>query len=95
MKAAKNIEGLNPLSSEDIEQNKFGEEEVKVNLLRTVEEYFTNEFGFRIDQVHQMDIKKVFRSRNKRSQILYVQFQESKPVSHIFRRSSMIKNNKH
>ena len=94
LKLTTKIVGLSPVDNDELARNTLEEDEDhKLIYRRTAEEFINKELGFRLQQINDMKIVKVFKGRKEDSNILYVPFEEQDPATQIFRRSNTIMNN--
>ena len=91
MNRSRNIVGIFPIPLEDIERNKCDTKEQ--TLMNTAIEFLKDELGFRQTQIEEMNITKVAKTKKADGKTLYITFPNPHPVTQIFKRTALIKNN--
>ena len=91
MNRSRNIIGIFPIHSEDIERNKCDTKEK--TLINTATEFLRDELGFRQDQIEEMNITKVTKTKKTDGKTLYITLPSHTSVTQIFKRTAIIKNN--
>ena len=91
MKRSKNIIGIFPINTEDIERNNSDTKEE--TLIKTATEFLKDGLGFRKEQVEEMNITRVAKTKKTDGKTLYITFPNPHPVTQIFKRTALIKNN--
>ena len=90
MDRSRNIVGIFPITLEDIERNKCDTKEL--TLMNTAIEYLKDELGFRQDQVNEMNITRVTKTKKVDGKTLYITIPNHSTVTQIFKRTAIIKN---
>ena len=90
MDRSRNIVGIFPITLEDIERNKCDTKEL--TLMNTAIEYLKDELGFRQEQVNEMNITRVTKTKKVDGKTLYITFPNHSTVTQIFKRTAIIKN---
>ena len=90
MTRSENIIGIFPIHVEDIERNKSDTK--TQTLMNTVVEYVKDELGFLKDQVDEMNITTVTKTKKTDGKTLYITFPNHSSVTQIFKRTALIKN---
>ena len=72
MKRSKNIIGIFPINTEDIERNYSDIKEE--TLIKTATEFLKDELGFRKEQVEEMNITRVAKTKKTDGKTLYITF---------------------
>ena len=91
MHRSKHIIGIYPITPQDIERNK-SDTNTKT-LINTATEFLQCELGFRLEQIAEMQIKKVTKTKKSDGKTLYITFQNHSHVAQIFKRTATLKNN--
>ena len=91
MYRSKHIVGIYPITPQDIERNK-GDTNIKT-LVNTAIEFLQHELGFRLEQIAEMQINKVTKTKKTDGKTLYITFQNHTHAAQIFKRVATLKNN--
>ena len=91
MDRARNIIGIYPISTEDIERNTSNTKET--TLMNTAIEFLSYELGFRREQIIDMDITRVTKTKKPDCKTLYLTLPHKTSVTQIFKRTATVKNN--
>ena len=91
MDRSKHIIGIYPVSQEDIDCNR-SETNTKT-LINTASEFLQYELGFRLEQIAEMQITKVTKTKKSDGKTLYVTLTNHTHVAQIFKRIATLKNN--
>ena len=91
MYRSKHIVGIYPITPQDMERNK-GDTNIKT-LVNTAIEFLQHELGFRLDQIAEMQINKVTKTKKSDGKTLYITFQNHAHAAQIFKRVATLKNN--
>merc|ERR1711895_396065 len=92
MYRSKHIVGIYPITPQDIERNK-GDTSIKT-LVNTAIEFLQHELGFRLEQIAEMQINKVAKTRKSDGKTLYITFKNHTHAAQLFKRVATLKNNK-
>ena len=76
---------------EDIERNK-GDTKAQT-MMNTAVEFLKDELGFHQDQIEEMKITTVTKTKKTDGKTLYITFPNHSSVTQIFKRTALIKNN--
>ena len=90
MNRSKHIIGIFPITTEDIERNRS--ETMAQTLINTASEFLQYEMGFRQDQIEEMDITKVTKTKKTEGKTLYITLPQYTWVAQIFKCTATIKN---
>ena len=90
MHRSKHIIGIYPITTQDIERNK-SDTNTKT-LINTATEFLQYELGFRLEQIAEMQINKVTKTKKPDGKTLYITFPDYTSVTQIFKRTALIKN---
>ena len=90
MDRSKKMVGIYPINSKDIERNKA--ENKTQTLMNTVTEFLKDELESRQDQIQEMNITTVTKTKKADRKTLYVTFPDYTSVTQIFKRTALIKN---
>ena len=91
MYRSKHIVGIYPITPQDIERNK-GDTSIKT-LVNTAIEFLQHELGFRLEQIAEMQINKVAKTKKADGKTLYITFQNQNHAAQLFKRVATLKNN--
>ena len=91
MHRSKHIIGIYPITPQDIERNK-SDTNTKT-LINTATEFLQHELGFRLEQIAEMQISKVTKTKKCDGKTLYITLQNHTHVAQIFKRVAALKNN--
>merc|ERR1711867_242566 len=91
MYRSKHIIGIYPITPQDIERNK-SDTNTKT-LINTATEFLQHELGFRLEQMAEMQINKVTKTKKSDGKTLYITLQNHTHVAQIFKRTAALKNN--
>ena len=91
MDRARNIVGIYPINTEDIERNTSNTKEI--TLMNTAIEFLCDELGFRKEQVVDMNIIRVKKTKKADGKTLYLTLPHSTSVKQIFKRKAIVQNN--
>ena len=89
MERSKHIIGIQPVSQEDIERNR-SETNTKT-LINTASEFLQCELGFQLEQIAEMQISKVTKTRKSDGKTLYITLSNYTHVAQIFKRIATLK----
>ena len=90
MNRSRNIVGIFPIQLEEIERNK-GDTKAQT-LMNTAIEYLKDELGFRKEQIEEMNITTVTKTKKTDGKTLYITFPNYISVTQIYKRTALIKN---
>jgi len=90
MTRSKNTIGIFPIQVEDIERKK-GDTKAQT-LMNTAVEFLRDELGFCNEQIEEMNITTVTKTKKTDGKTLYIIFSNHSSVSQIFKRAALIKN---
>ena len=91
MHRSKHIIGIYPITQQDIERN-TGDTNTNT-LINTATEFLQYELGFRLEQIAEMQITKVTRTKKSDGKTLYITLKNHTHVAQIFKRIATLKNN--
>merc|ERR1711867_170108 len=91
MHRSKHIIGIYPVTTQDIERNKTDTN--TKTLINTATEFLQHELGFRLEQIAEMQINKVTKTKKSDGKTLYITFPNHTHVAQIFKRVAALKNN--
>merc|ERR1711895_397502 len=91
MYRSKHIVGIYPITPQDIVRNK-GDTNIKT-LVNTAIEFLQDELGFRLEQIAEMQINKVAKTKKSDGKTLYITFQNHTHAAQIFKWVAALKNN--
>ena len=90
MNRSRNIVGIFPIQLEDIERIK-GDTKAQT-LMNTAIEFLKDELGFRKEQIEEMNITTVTKTKKTDGKTLYITFPNHSSVTQIFKHTALIKN---
>ena len=89
MSRSKHIVGIFPITQEEIQRNKF-DDNMEKTLINTAEEFLQYEMGFRQDQIEDMNINKVTKTKKTDGKTLYMTLPNYTSVTQIFKHTARI-----
>ena len=90
MDRSKNIVGIFPIHLEDIERNQCDTKELTI--MNTAIEFLKDELGFRQDQIQEMNITRVTKTKKTDGKTLYITLPSHTSVTQIFKHTAVVKN---
>ena len=91
MSRSKHIVGIFPITPEDIQRNKF-DDDMEKTLINTAEEFLQYEMGLRKDQIEDININKVTKTKKTDGKTLYITLPNYTSVTQIFKGTAALKN---
>ena len=86
---SRNIVGIFPINIEDIARNQSDSKEL--TLMNTAVEFLKDELGFRQDQIQEMNITRVTKTKKTDGKTLYITLPSHSSVTQIFKRTAVVK----
>ena len=87
---SKHIVGIYPIRPQDIERNKS--DTITKTLINTATEFLQHELGFRLEQIAEMQINKVAKTKKADGKTLYITFKNHTHAAQLFKRVATLKN---
>ena len=87
---SKHIVGIYPIRPEDIERNKS--DNSTETLMNTATEFLQAELGFKPEQIAEMQISKVVKTKKADGKTLYITFKNHTQAAQLFKRVAILKN---